>query len=722
MTESTATFKRPAERSGTEKAPAASSAEDEDDWIGPMPSEAATAPVVKKRKVLDFENVYLDALPSSDAYERSFMHKDPCSFVRVTKTDFIITVSTDGHLKFWKKMERGIEFVKHFRAHLGSITCVSVNVNGSLFATVSSDKSMKVFDVINFDMINMIKLGFQPQCCEWIHSYDEPVATIAVADKDQPRILIYDGRGENAPLLSLDLHQQPVVAMRYNSVYDTVVSVDRSGILEYWHGATGEYQFPEKVVDFEFKTDTDLFEFASSKSTPTGMEFSKDGRLIATIATDRKVRIFRFLTGKLFKVLDESLKQFNASYDIGQKMSMVERERRLAVEREMDKSEAFGFANIIFDDSGNFVLYATLLGIKVVNLKTNRLVRTLGKSEGFRFLNLALFQGKVRTAKAATSIEAQASENPALDSGLSEADPTLFATAFKKNRFYLFTTRSPMDSATEENDRDVFNEKPSKEEAMTAIDTRGEKRISNAAVIHTTMGDIHVTLFAKECPKSVENFCVHARNGYYNGHIFHRIIKSFMIQTGDPKGDGTGGESIWGGEFEDEFHPTLKHDHPYTLSMANAGPNTNGSQFFVTVVPAPWLDNKHTAFGRVSRGMEVVQKISLVKTNPKTDKPFDDISIVNIAIKKVFDEIPWPAVVSDLTFSWAPPLAEIRRLRWIINPVFRPSFLLPSQDWNRTRALDSNHVISDFSSLLFTRVSLLPHSTARWPCVHKLHC
>jgi len=106
-----------------------------------------------------------------------------------------------------------------------------------------------------------------------------------------------------------------------------------------------------------------------------------------------------------------------------------------------------------------------------------------------------------------------------------------------------------------------------------------------------------------------------------------------MIQTGDPKGTGTGGESIWGDEFEDEFHPSLRHDRPYTLSMANAGPNTNGSQFFVTVVPTPWLDNKHTVFGRVSKGMEVVQTIAAAKVNPKTDKPYDDITIINISVK-----------------------------------------------------------------------------------------
>lgn len=138
-------------------------------------------------------------------------------------------------------------------------------------------------------------------------------------------------------------------------------------------------------------------------------------------------------------------------------------------------------------------------------------------------------------------------------------------------------------------------------------------------------------LFPDECPNTVDNFVTHARNGYYDRLLFHRVVRDFMVQTGDPRGDGTGGESIWGGEFSDEFHDNLKHDRPGTLSMANAGPNTNGSQFFITVVPTPWLDRKHTVFGRVVRGMDVVRSIEKVKVN-KDSKPLEDVKMLNITV------------------------------------------------------------------------------------------
>jgi peptidyl-prolyl cis-trans isomerase B (cyclophilin B) len=126
------------------------------------------------------------------------------------------------------------------------------------------------------------------------------------------------------------------------------------------------------------------------------------------------------------------------------------------------------------------------------------------------------------------------------------------------------------------------------------------------ATIATSRGTIKLQLHDDKVPKTVENFEKLAGQGYYDGLKFHRVIADFMIQGGCPSGDGTGGP---GYTFEDEFHPELKHEGPGVLSMANAGPNTNGSQFFITHVPTPWLDNKHSVFGRVVDGQDVVSAI-----------------------------------------------------------------------------------------------------------------
>ncbi|MGN0568184.1 MAG: peptidylprolyl isomerase [Acutalibacteraceae bacterium] len=183
------------------------------------------------------------------------------------------------------------------------------------------------------------------------------------------------------------------------------------------------------------------------------------------------------------------------------------------------------------------------------------------------------------------------------------------------------------------------------------------------ATIKTTMGDIKVILFPDAAPKAVENFTTHAKNGYYNGIIFHRVIPDFMIQGGDPLGRGTGGESIWGRSFEDEFSPEY-HNLRGALSMANAGPNTNGSQFFIVqadsvdgrfipqmerlpemftpdsvedykaVGGTPWLDFRHTVFGQTVEGMDVVDAIAAVERD-SSDKPLEDVSIVSIDIEEV---------------------------------------------------------------------------------------
>ena len=165
------------------------------------------------------------------------------------------------------------------------------------------------------------------------------------------------------------------------------------------------------------------------------------------------------------------------------------------------------------------------------------------------------------------------------------------------------------------------------------------------AKFSTTEGDFKVRLYDDKAPKTVANFVGLAegtqewtdpktrqqvKRPFYNGLIFHRVIEGFMLQGGCPAGTGTGGP---GYQFADEFGPGLKHDRPGLLSMANAGPNTNGSQFFVTLVPTPWLDNKHAIFGEVVEGMDVVQNIGKTPTG-RNDKPVKDIVMTSVTIER----------------------------------------------------------------------------------------
>jgi cyclophilin family peptidyl-prolyl cis-trans isomerase len=153
------------------------------------------------------------------------------------------------------------------------------------------------------------------------------------------------------------------------------------------------------------------------------------------------------------------------------------------------------------------------------------------------------------------------------------------------------------------------------------------------AVVKTNMGTIEIELFEKQTPKTVENFIGLAKKNYYDGIIFHRVIEKFMIQGGDPTGTGRGGQSLWGKAFEDEIVDTLKFDKPGILAMANAGPNTNGSQFFITTVPTAWLNGNHTIFGKVINGMDVVSAIEKVQKGPQ-DKPVKNVVMEKVTIER----------------------------------------------------------------------------------------
>lgn len=205
-------------------------------------------------------------------------------------------------------------------------------------------------------------------------------------------------------------------------------------------------------------------------------------------------------------------------------------------------------------------------------------------------------------------------------------------------------------------EKEIPETNPNTEGDDVLLQTQAPASGTEVARIKTSAGDIEVMFFPQQAPKAVENFITHAKEGYYNGLIFHRVIPDFMIQGGDPTGTGTGGESIWGGNFEDEFSMDLWNFNG-ALSMANSGPDTNSSQFFIVTAPpvtgsmlsdmknggfpedviaryaevggTPWLDQRHTVFGQIISGLDVADAISRAETG-RNDKPVQDIIIAEI--------------------------------------------------------------------------------------------
>ena len=373
----------------------------------------------------------------------------------------------------------------------------------------------------------MLPLQSTPKSICWVHKRGASIPLLAVSEEGGHVINIYDGRGDTqAPIDSIsDLHKSPVILMAYNGVYDCVISVDENGMVEYWT-PEGTHEKPDNV--FQYKSSTNLFEFKKARSLPSSITISPAGTQFATFSfPDRKVRVFDFATGKLYRTYDESILTLTEMQQAGtalQKLDDVEFGRRLAVERELENPAIQYKINVIFDESGHFILYGSLLGTKVINTFTNRVVKVYGRDEPFRSLNLALYQGQPQK-KGVVTAQMAASANPLLQEA-EERDPMLVSTGSGKVRFYIFTNDEEISKAT----RDVQNEKPKLVGSRQAVEAKAAET-GTAAVIHTTYGDIHIRLFPEAAPKAVENFVTHAKNGYYNNTIFHRVIRKFMIQV-----------------------------------------------------------------------------------------------------------------------------------------------------------------------------------------------
>lgn len=198
----------------------------------------------------------------------------------------------------------------------------------------------------------------------------------------------------------------------------------------------------------------------------------------------------------------------------------------------------------------------------------------------------------------------------------------------------LFVLTACHDTTKNETDNKPIETKEDKLMSELQENVKLDDNQKLVAVIETNMGTMEVELFPEKAPKTVMNFVGLAKKDYYDGIIFHRVIEDFMIQGGDPTGTGRGGESVYGGTFEDEFHPELRHDGAGVLSMANAGPGTNGSQFFITLKATPWLDGRHSVFGKLIDGEDVLEKIGSAETTKPFDKPVEDVVMQNVTIEK----------------------------------------------------------------------------------------
>lgn len=610
-----------------------------------------------------------------------------------------------------------IEFVKEFKAHTGPVVDAVFSPDGRFLATISGeadesslkiDKTVKVFDVVSFDMINFFELSAPPECICWESSGASPRLLIAL--KDSPNIYIHNPDSDTSPetpeYIISKLHKKPVKIIAYNAVLDCAISTDSLGMIEYWrpqpvnsasnNKAEAEFAKPSGGKWFDLKSSTNLYDCRKAKSIPTSLTISPNGMLFALFSfPDRKIRVFKFKSGKLLREYDESMQtltDLRRLESVGKGGNLeTENEKEDEEEVDIDTMEKMDdklfeskvkrderyfdgefqsmkrYQNILFDESSRYIIFSSAIGIKIVNIRTNKVVRTLGAGEhDRRFLNLAIYQGFNRqSGSGKLTVEAAASDNQLIQKSFLP-DPVLFATAFDSSRFYLFSRLREEDGAPagdssanvpakmpqnikqwiKASSRDIFNQKPTggKENHQDSLEIAA-KNLPRAlrakfAVLHTTLGDIRISFFPEAAPLAVENFVILCERGYYNNTIFHRIIKSFMLQGGDPDGDGTGGESMWTQEtgnpyFKDEFDSALKHDKPFRLSMANAGPNTNGSQFFITTAATPWLDGKHTIFGQVDSlggSVETVRTIEALDTN-KDDRPSEPPQIVSTSIE-----------------------------------------------------------------------------------------
>lgn len=527
-------------------------------------------------------------LPSNPLYQRSYMHRTVVTHLALTATT-LISASEDGRINFWhrdvpqataqEEKENGktnLTFIKSIQAHQGVLAGMHLTERGDTLLTTSlTDRSLKVFSVHTFDMTQFTKLAHKP--AETIASVQNP-DRIIIPFCDTPLLAIFTQADVCAPPRYIrTANGTPLTHIVHNPAFNALVTCDTSCILDYAavpahkpvipdgdEESKSEYeilshQIPS--VNFRSRLQTDLYLLAKTGTKLTCLAISPNGRLFAAATHDNKMRIFDFRKAKIVQEIDENAVVGSTPNGLPEEQLT----RRLAREKLVTRDlGSLSRRNVVWDETGAFAVYATVTGVNVLHAESGRLVKILGLRESaYRFVHVVVAHGGTDYSM----------EGPTGDAG-----PLIVASAYESERIFLFGCGQE----SMETNRDVYNERISRNAKSHAGFEQGLRDGNQSGVsakrctLHTSLGDVMIALFAELAPKAVQNFVGLARKEYFDGVLFHRVVRGFMIQTGDPDGDGTGGESIWGGCFEDEFDDSCKHQVG-SVSMANVGPDTNGS-------------------------------------------------------------------------------------------------------------------------------------------------
>lgn len=580
----------------------------------------------------DIETNLLDNLPVGEYYEKSYAHSETISQVLVKRSsDLIISISIDGVIKFWKKGFRLIDYFKTFKAHSGTVLSAKIaETSNRLYTTSVVDKTTKIFDLSTFDMIDIIKHS-EPVYVAMPNEKDTETINTLLIVTGVERVLvsrIFDQKGyKDTPVQGII----GVIDLISIEKHNILIVITDKGHIEYISRDTlAQAKADENKIFFNSKFETDFIKFLKQKKgKPIAVEKDEREEKFWVYTDELQIWVFNIKTGKLIVCVDTDHLSLKENYSKHFDLEKNDRERKILIEDEFRERLKAGFRqniSIDFDESGTFLIFTCILGIVYYHLANKEITTIKGKREkGERYIGLSIYQGlKKYSIKGNSGVGGMSSQTK-------EADPCIFAWAYKKPKFCIFSNREPSNfdkNSFQNSSRDVTEKKDASSDLLKSTKDSG-KSVSNKVVLSTSLGDIYIKLFPEYAPKAVENFLTHAANGYYSNCIFHRVVIGY-VQTGDPLNDGTGGESIWGREFEDEFSDQLKHDKPFTVSMANSGPHSNGSQFFITTMPSPWLDNKHTILGRVYKGADVVKEIESLRTDG-FEKPFLDVRILGIS-------------------------------------------------------------------------------------------